>query len=690
MRILPLVLLLLLSVCSVPSHAQRIADLASPNGRITVALDIDDDGTLRYGVAVNNREIVAPSRLGVVLGDGDTLGVDATVLGVDTTARDRSWTQPWGATRTIRDHHREVRVRLEHPRPSDDGPGRRMNVVIRAFDDGVGLRYEWPEQPGLGTFRIADELTTMDLAENPTAWWIRAYESNRYEYLYEQTPLSDAGYALHTPLTLAFDGADGTPEAGPHVAIHEAALLDYAAMSLRRVGPTAYEADLAPWSTGTKVHAETPFASPWRTLLIGDTAGDLVTNHVTLNLNEPSRIDDPSWIEPGTYVGIWWALHLGEWTWSSGPQHGATTAHAKRYIDFAARHDLDGVLVEGWNVGWDGTWAADGSDFSFTTPYPDFDLEAVAQYARKQGTRLIGHHETGGHAPNYEAQMDTAYALMNDLGVKVIKTGYVNYGMNFPRVTAEGDTAREWNYGQHMVNHYRRTLEAAAEHEIALNIHEPMKGTGVRRTYPNLLSREGARGQEFNAPWGGGNGPDHVPTLVFTRMLEGPMDFTPGIFDLDATGERANDVPTTLAGQLALYVVLYSPVQMAADLPENYAPYLDAFQFIKDVPVNWTETRVLESQVGDYVTIARQDWNSDDWYLGAKTDGSARTMDVSLDFLESGATYTATIYRDGAEADWETTPMDYVIESRRVSAGDRFTIDLAPGGGAAVRFVPTE
>jgi alpha-glucosidase len=680
------------------ASAQPVASVSSPDGRIDVDVMMTEDGGPAYQVSVNGQAVTEPARLGVVLGGGDTLGVGMEVVGTQRTERDRAWTLPIGEQKAMRDRHRELRVQLRESAEKKGGRERRMDVVMRVFNDGVGLRYAWPEQPNLGRFQIEDELTTFHLAADPTTWWIRAYEFNRYEYLYEETELSDAGSHLHTPLTMAFD-----EEEGPFVSIHEAALLDYAAMSLRRVGPTAYEADLAPWSTGTKVYAEAPFQSPWRTLLIGDTAGDLVTNYVTLHLNEPSRIDDPSWIEPGKYVGIWWGMHLGTLTWGSGPNHGATTERAKAYIDFAAEHDFDGVLVEGWNKGWDGDWAEDGSDFSFTEPYPDFDLQAVADYAREQGTRLIGHHETGGNAPHYEAQMDSAYALMHDLGVKVVKTGYVDHGMHFPRITAEGDTAREWNYGQYYVNHYRRTLEAAAEHEIALNIHEPVKGTGLRRTYPNLLSREGARGQEFNAPWGGGNGPDHVPTLVFTRMLEGPMDFTPGIFNLqgraqddrDLSGadltqnadDERNYVPTTLAGQLALYVVLYSPVQMAADLPKNYEPHMDAFQFVKDVPVNWETTEVLESQIGDYVTIARKDRGSADWYLGAKTDGDARTVSVELDFLAEGRTYTAQIYRDGPTADWKDTPMDLVIETKPVTSTDRLTLELKSGGGAAVRFV---
>jgi alpha-glucosidase len=657
-----------------------MSSVSSPDGRLRAVIDVDAAGVPMYRVDYDGAPLVLPSRLGVVLAGGDTLGVGMQIVDTATTTHDETWTQPWGEVEEIRDHHNELRVTLEET----DG-GRQMDLVFRVFDDGVGFRYEWPA--ALGTFEIMDELTTFRFPGDPTAWWIRAYENNRYEYLYEESLLSRTGYVLHTPMTMQY-------EDGPAVSIHEAALVDYAAMQLRRVGKTALQADLAPWTTGVRVYAEAPHHSPWRTILVGAEPGDLVTNYVVLNLNEPNALGDVSWVEPGKYVGIWWAMHLGEWSWESGPRHGATTEHTKRYIDFAAEHGFDGVLVEGWNIGWDGDWTANGDVFSFVEPYPDFDLEEVAAYALERGTRLIGHHETSGGIPNYEAQMDTAFALMNDLGVKVVKTGYVDWGMGFPRVSgpgvAPGDTTFEWNYGQYLVNHYHRSVETAAEHEVALNIHESVKDTGLRRTYPNLLSREAARGQEYNSPWGpGGNGPDHVPTLVFTRMLSGPMDFTPGIFDLEAEGEFGNYVPTTLAGQLALYVVLYSPVQMAADLPENYEPHLDAFQFIKDVPVDWADTRVLEAQIGDYVTIARKDRHSDEWFLGAKNDAAPRTVDVTLDFLDAGRTYTAEIYRDGPNADWQTNPLDYVIETRTVEAGQPFAVDLASSGGLAVRFIPS-
>jgi alpha-glucosidase len=652
--------------------------VASPDGRTVVT--VYTAGDLGYSIDRDAQPLVGWSRLGVVLSDGDTLGVGMRVADTATQAVDETWTQPWGEVAEVRDHHHELTLAL------DAEDGRRMGLVVRVFDEGVGIRYVWPEQPGLGAFEIVEELTEFALVGDPTAWFIRAQEENRYEYLYESMPLTRTANLMHTPLTLDWGDA-GAEAGGPVVAIHEAALVDYAGMALRRTGRRTLQAHLTPWSTGVAVYAEAPHRSPWRMLLIGDTAGDLVTNYTMLNLNEPNALGDVSWAEPGKYVGIWWAMHLGTWTWGTGPDHGATTEHTREYIDFAARHGFDGVLVEGWNVGWDGDWLATGTRMDFTTPTDDFDLEGLAAYARERGTRLIGHHETSGNGPHYEAEMDSAYVLMDRLGMRAVKTGYVDFSMNYPSLDAPGaDTTYEWNYGQAYVRHYQRTVEAAARHRVVLNIHESVKDTGLRRTYPNLMTREAARGQEYNSPGGGGNGPDHVPTLVFTRMLASPMDFTPGIFDLDAEGPNANHVPTTLAGQLALYVVLYSPLQMAADLPENYAPHLDAFQFIEDVPTDWADTRVLEARIGDFVTIARKDRASDDWYLGSKTDGSARAMDVALDFLDPGRTYTATIYRDAADADWQTNPVAYAIETRTVTSANRLTIPLAPGGGLAVRL----
>ena len=682
MRILS-ILLLVSTLVAKSAHSQSTARAVSPDGQIEVELGLQQDGFLTYRVEKNGRKIIEHSRLGIVLSDGDTLGTGVRILDINITNHDETWTQPWGEVSDIRDHHQQLKLTLEQT----DG-GRLMDVLVRVFNDGIGIRYEWPEQPSLHEFEITDELTEFRFASEGQAWWIRAYEWDRYEYLYESSLLSAAGYAVHTPFTVELQD-------GPVIAIHEASLIDYAGMSLKRKGPLAYEADLAPWSTGVRVYANTPKSSPWRVIMIGDEPTDLIENYVILNLNEPNALGDVSWVEPGKYIGIWWAMHLTEWTWGSGPNHGATTEHTRDYIDFAAEHGFDGVLVEGWNLGWDGDWlASEGKSFSFVTPYPDYDFKELADYALQRGTRLIGHHETGGNPPRYEAEMDTAFALMAARDVESVKTGYVQWGSAFPRVDgpgiAPGDTAREWNYGQYMVNHYQRTVEAAAKHQISLNIHEGVKDTGLRRTYPNLMTREAARGQEYNSTLGPGNGPDHIPTIAFTRMLSGPMDFTPGIFDLDNTGRYANKVPTTLAGQLALYVVLYSPLQMAADLPRNYELFPDAFQFIKDVPVDWSETRALEGQIGEYVTIARKDKHSGDWYLGSKTDGDARVMDVSLNFLDDGVTYTAAIYRDHEDAHWETNATAYDIETITVTSADRLSIPLAPGGGVAVRFSLSE
>ncbi|MEL6442661.1 MAG: glycoside hydrolase family 97 protein [Bacteroidota bacterium] len=684
--------LLLLAFVLMPlaSAAQTSATVASPDGRLAVTVMLDDAGPVAYQIDRDGAALLLPQRLGVVLAGGDTLGIGMRIMDTVTNSVDETWTQPWGEVAEVRDHHNELTVMLQETGEL----ARRMDIVVRVFDNGVGLRYVWPEQPNLGAFEIMEELTGFHLVGNPQTWFIRAYEENRYEYLYEQMPLHRAGYLMHTPLTMAYGDVEGEGGGGPFVAIHEAALVDYAAMSLRRTGPQAFQAHLAPWSTGVAVYAEAPHASPWRMVLVGDTPGDLVTNYTMLNLNEPNTLGDVGWAKPGKYIGIWWAMHIQQWTWGSGDRHGATTTHTERYLDFAGEHGFDGVLVEGWNVGWDGDWTANGDVFNFTEAYPDYDLEYLAAYARERGTRLIGHHETSGSAPNYERQMDDAFALMDRLDMRAVKTGYVEWGMNFPRTdgpgVAPGDTTREWNYGQFMVNHYQKSVEVAAKYNVAVNIHESVKDTGLRRTYPNLMTREAARGQEYNSAWGGGNGPDHIPTIVFTRMLASPMDFTPGIFALDAseTGEGGNAVPTTLAGQLALYVVLYSPLQMAADLPENYEARPDAFQFIKDVPADWAATRVLEAKIGDYVTFARKDRNSDDWYLGAKNDATARTVDVTLDFLDAGTTYTATLYRDADDADYETNPVAYVIETRAVTAADRLTVPLARSGGLAVRFAP--
>jgi alpha-glucosidase len=430
------------------------------------------------------------------------------------------------------------------------------------------------------------------------------------------------------------------------------------------------------------------FVTPWRTIQIADSAVGLINSDIILNLNEPNVLGDVSWVEPGKYVGIWWGMHINTMTWESGELHGATTENAREYIDFAAENGFDGVLIEGWNLGWDGNWFVNNEVFDFTTPYPDFDLEGVAAYARERGVRLVGHHETSAGVSNYEDQMEDAFDLYERLGVRQVKTGYVDDAGGMTRRDADGHIRYEWHDGQFAVNHHLRVLQAAAERRISINAHEPVKDTGLRRTYPNAITREGARGQEYNA-WGvPPNPPEHVAILPYTRMLSGPFDYTPGIFDMTSYADRMEGarVSHTLAKELALYVVIYSPVQMVADLPENYERFDDAFDFIRAVPADWEESIALDGEIGEHIVFARQERGSDDWYLGALTDEDPRELSVALDFLEEGRTYTATIWRDAQDAHWDTNPYAYEIEERQVTAADTLDLSLAPGGGAAVRL----
>jgi alpha-glucosidase len=549
-----------------------------------------------------------------------------------------------------------------------------MDVVFRVFDDGVGFRYEFPA--GLGQVNIAEEITEFAVAQPATAWWIPAFQWNREEYLYNRTRLTEVGVA-QTPMTIRTDN-------GLHIAFHEASLVDYSGMQLQNEGNGRFRAVLTPSSSGAKVSRAAPFPTPWRTMQIADRAGGLVENDLVLNLNEPNKLGDVSWVEPFKYVGVWWAMHLEKESWGPGPKHGANTANVKRYIDFAAKHGFRGVLVEGWNEGWNDDWFANGKDFSFTKAYPDFDIEELSRYGRAKGVRLIGHHETAGNIAVYEPQLDAALDLYQRLGIDAIKTGYVADMGGLQVRGPDGNIRFEWHEGQEAARHHLKVVTEAAKRQIAINPHEPIKDTGLRRTYPNWVSREGARGMEFNA-WGQPpNQPDHEATLVFTRMLAGPMDFTPGILSLEGRGQP---ILTTQAKQLALYVVLYSPIQMAADLIENYEQHMRPFQFIKDVPADWSESRVLNGEVGDFVTIARKDRRSENWYLGALTDEESRVLEVPLSFLTPGKRYRAQIYRDGPNAHYRTNAKDIVIEERNVTAADTLSLRLAPGGGQAIRFV---
>lgn len=670
----------LMAALPAPAFARQTATTASPvgaaspGGVLSVTVGVTGEGRPEYTVSRLGQPVIAASRLGFILTDAPKLERNFTVTADAPTQHDDTWEQPWGERRSIRNRYTEFRVHLTER----SSLARRIDVVFRLYDDGLGFRYEFPEQPNLTTVRIGDELTEFAVAEPGTAWWIPAFEWNREEYLYNRTAIDSVGVA-QTPITLRTDN-------GLHVSIHEAALVDYSAMNLRRVEGGRLKAALTPGLTNAAVERTVPFTTPWRTLQIADRAGDLVESSLILNLNEPNKLGDVSWFRPMKYVGIWWDMHLDRKTWGSGPKHGATTDYTLRHIDFAAEHGFGGVLVEGWNKGWDGEWFGNGWDYSFTEPYADWDIERIAAYGRTKGVEIIGHHETGGNAFHYEQQMDAGFALYQRMGWHSVKTGYVADAGGARVRGPDGQAHLSWHESQEMVRHHQRVIESAARHQVAVNAHEPLKDTGLRRTYPNIISREGARGMEYNA-WGQpGNPPEHEVNLVFTRLLAGPMDFTPGIFGM--TTRSPDGVATTWAKQLALYVTIYSPIQMAADVLENYEANPGPFQFIKDVVTDWEDTRVLNGEVGDYVTIVRKDRNSDQWFLGAITDEEPRALKAPLSFLDPGRRYRAEIYRDAAGAHWKTNREAIEILTQEVTAGDTLDLRLAPGGGQAIRFVP--
>ncbi|NJC41267.1 alpha-glucosidase [Brevundimonas alba] len=661
-------------VAQAPAGTNGKISASSPGGVLTVEVGVTGEGRPEYTVSRLGRPVIAPSRLGFILTDAAKLERNFTVTADAPTQHDDTWEQPWGERRFIRNHYTEFRVHFAETSSLQ----RRMDVVFRLYDDGLGFRYEFPDQANLKTVNIGAELTEFAVVSPGTAWWIPAFEWNREEYLYTRTPISGVGVA-QTPLTMKLDD-------GLHVSIHEAAVIDYAGMNLRRSEGGRFTAMLTPGQTNAAVVRAAPFATPWRTVQIADQAGDLVESSLILNLNEPNKLGDVSWFKPMKYVGIWWEMHLDLKSWNSGPKHGATTENTLKHIDFAAKHGFGGVLVEGWNVGWDGEWFGTGWNFSFTQPYPDFDIDRIAAYARQKGVQLIGHHETGGNAFVYEKQLDAAFAQMQRHGWHSVKTGYVADAGGARITGADGQAHMAWHESQDMARHHLKVVETAAKYQVAINAHEPFKDTGLRRTYPNMISREGARGMEFNA-WGQpGNPPEHEVNLVFTRLLAGPMDFTPGIFGM--TTRSPDGVATTWAKQLALYVAIYSPIQMAADLLVNYEANPGPFQFIKDVAVDWADTRVLNGEVGDYVTIVRKDRNSDEWFLGSITDESPRSFSEPLTFLDAGRRYRAEIYRDAPDAHWKTNREAIVIEQREVTAADVLDLRLAPGGGQAIRFVP--
>ena len=666
-------LLLLALMLAAPAAMAEEVSVSSPGNLLTATISTTPDGRVEYRIDRQGHPIVEKSRLGFLFTDQPQLLHNLGIVSTRTLDHDETWTTPWGEDRRIRDHYRELIVELRET----SGLKRAVALEFRAYDDGIGFRYRLSGRADGKAINIAEELTQFHLAQDGTAWWAPAFESNREEYLYNETAISGIGTA-QTPLTMVL--ADGT-----HLSFHEAALVDYSGMNLARVEGRLLKAVLTPSSSGPKVSRIGEFTTPWRAIMIAaDAPGLYAARNLILNLNEPNKLGDVSWVHPRKYLGIWWGMHLDIQSWAIGPKHGATTANALKLIDFAAAKGIPAVLIEGWNVGWEGDWFASGWVFDLTKPYPDFDLPRVADYARRKGVHLVGHHETSANIAHYEDQMDAAFDYYRKLGIDTVKTGYVSEAGGVQAHAADGSIHFEWHEGQVMARHHLKVVTEAAKRHIMINAHEPIKDTGLRRTYPNWVSREGQRGMEYNA-WGEPkNPPSHDPNLFFTRLLAGPMDYTPGIVSLKGRG--GSDILSTLARQLALYVVIYSPVQMAPDLQENYEAEPVAFGFIRQVPVDWDQTRVLSGSIGEEVVVARKDRNSSDWYIGGVTDERARDATVRLDFLPKGRRFTATIYRDGPNAEPGPRAKDMIVENRVVQFGDSLTIRMAPAGGFAVRL----
>lgn len=649
-----LITILSISACSTNDNNTSIS---SPDGEIRVSVFIEN-GNPYYAVEFKDKPVIKKSLLGMILADGDTLTNDIAIVSEAPSTFSETWEQPWGERQFVENNYNENSLTLQE----QSGQNRTIKLTFRVFDDGIGFRYEIPEQENIDSIIISDELTEFALAGNYEAWWIPAYRNNRYEYLFTKSPVNELD-TVHTPLTME-------AEDGLHISIHEAALVNYASMTLASVGENKLKCDLAPWSDGTKVKAKGSVKSSWRTIQIAENAGELITSYLILNLNEPCKTEDLSWVKPIKYLGIWWGMHINKYTFWESKNHGASTKHSKEHIDLCNKLGIDHLLIEGWNKGWTPAWYENLlHEFSFTQSTSDFDFTEVTNYAHEHNVNIIGYHETGSNVDNYFAQIDDGMQMYKDAGMHSIKIGQVGSRLML----------KEWHYGQYGVNYYNYVLQKAAEYQLAVNFHEPIKFTGLQRTYPWLMAGEGARGQEYNA-WSEGNPPEHTVILPFTRLLGGPMDFTPGIFAIKGTR-----VHTTLAKQLALYLTIYSPIQMLADLPENYVGH-PAFKFMEDVPVNWEDTKIINAKIGDYYTVARKDRNSDDWYLGSITDENEREFTINLDFLEEGKKYLAEIYADAEDAEYDINPEAYEIVTKEVDQTSQLTIKLAKGGGQAIRF----
>ena len=700
-----LVLILILTISCDKDLNKTDQKVTSPDGKIEVVFKLNEKGQPLYSVTKEGTEIVEESTIGFDFKDIPSMSEGFQITNINTKTNDSEWEMPWGEDLKVRDHNNELKVFLEETSELK----RKMNIIFKVFNDGVGFRYEFPEQDNLGDLLITDENTQFNLTGDHDVWWIPG-DWDIYEHVYNETKLSEIDAISkqnHPNLSATYipENAVNTPvtmktKDGLYLSFHEANLTNYSGMTLKvdTDNLNLVSELVGSENLGGKAKLTTPFVTPWRTIQIADRAGDLIESKMILNLNEPNKIGDVSYFTPMKYVGIWWEMHIGKSTWdlegsqdmttytegeASAKGHGANTANAKKYIDFAAANGIKGLLVEGWNTGWD-KWISNDREgvFDFMTPYPDYNFDEVVAYAKDKGVEIIMHHETSAAPRTYEKQMDEAYDFMKKNGMNSVKTGYV--GKIIPR--------GEYHHGQYMVNHYHKVLEDAAKKEIAINAHEPIKGTGKRRTYPNAISREGLRGQEFNA-WAsdGGNPPNHLSIVAFTRMLSGPIDFTPGAFNIKFDKyKKDNQVNTTLAHQLALYVVIYSPIQMACDLPEHYmqnGKIHPMFQFIADVGVDWNQTKVLDGEVGDFVTIARQEKGTNKWFVGGITDKNARTQKIDFSFLENGKIYEATIYKDGENAHWDDNPLDYSIDKKEVTSESEFEIKLAAGGGFAISLI---
>jgi hypothetical protein len=663
-------------------------EVISPDKQVKVNFRLTEEGQTSYMLFFRNEVVLDKSTMGFEFKDAQELKNNIVIRDFRESTVRETWKMPWGEQEEVLNNYNELKIILEEA----NAPHRKFNIIFRVYNDGIGFRYEFPKQKGMDEAIILNEHTWFNLTGDHDTWW-QPGDWDIYEHLYHATKFSaieatqyrdhESLAQTHIPFNAVNTPVTMRTASGLHLSFHEANLTNYADMTLR------VDKDNLMWKsqlvgserTGYAVKRELPFATPWRTIQISEDAGGLIESRLIVNLNEPNKLGDVSWFKPTKYTGIWWEMHLGKNSWDKASgKHGATTENAKKLIDFSAKNNIGGMLVEGWNTGWEHWIGFEDREgvFDFVTPYDDYDIEEVVRYGKEKGVDLIMHHETSAAPRTYEQQLSAAYQLMNKLGIHAVKTGYVG------KIIPKG----EYHHGQWMVNHYRKVLDTAAKYKVAVNAHEPIKATGIRRTYPNAIAREGLRGQEFNA-WSpdGGNPPDHLPTVAFTRMLAGPIDYTPGIFNIKLEPYKEdNQVNTTLAQQLALYVVIYSPVQMVADLPEFYENQ-PGLQFIRDVGVDWKQSIVLNGEVGDYLTIAREERGTGNWFVGSITDENPREFEISLNFLPADATYQARIYKDDAEAHWDDNPTALGIEEMEVDDTSTIAVKLAPGGGFAMSIL---